>query len=124
MRVLVVDDNEDIRFLVRTILQGEGHEVVEAGSGLQALRTLEETQPSFSVVLLDVQMPDMTGWDVLRQIRFHAPLRDLPVVMCTVKDSETDHSIAERLDCDGYVTKPFDPGELVAAVTKAARPVT
>lgn len=119
MRVLVIDDNADIRHLLRSILQTDGHEVIEAGDGLEALQILEAEHETLSVVLLDVQMPDMTGWDVLRQIRFHAPMSDLPVVMCTVKSGEADFETAGRLECDGYVTKPFDPVELLATVAKA-----
>lgn len=119
MRVLVIDDNADIRHLLRSILQSDGHEVVEAGDGLQALQILEAEHESFAVVLLDVQMSDMTGWDVLRQIRFHAPMRDIPVVMCTVKSGEADFETAGRLEVDGYVTKPFDPVELLATVATA-----
>lgn len=119
MRILIVDDQEDVRLLLSFILKGAGHDVVEARDGRSALLALER-DPAIDVAVLDVQMPDMTGWEVLRAIRFDQSLHRLAVVMCTVKSGLPDLDAAWRLEADGYVTKPFEPVQLLSAVREAA----
>ena len=103
--ILVVDDDEDIRHLVSEVLRLAGFAVETAGSGVTALERLglEDTP---DLVLLDVQMPEMDGWDTLRAIRSMEALRDLPVVLCTVKAGTLDTSLGWSIGCDGYVPKP------------------
>jgi DNA-binding response OmpR family regulator len=115
--VLVVEDEPDIRFLIRQVLEANGISVREAPSGPAAIRTLaDEEEPLPHLVLLDVQMPNMDGWDTLAAIRVNPPTAGLPVVMCTVKSSPEDKVRGLELGCDGYVTKPFDMWELMAQV--------
>jgi len=113
-RVLVVEDAPDLRLLLRLVLQDDGLEVAEAGAGPDALVAMRR-EPA-DVILLDVQMPSMDGWDVLRTIRSDPRTADLPVVLCTVKGAPTDRARGWRLGCDGYVAKPFDIAEVVATV--------
>lgn len=113
--VLVVDDVPDIRFLVCQVLSLAGYDVEEAGSGPEALRRLAEPNPP-DLVILDVQMPDMDGWEALAALRAAPATADLPVILCTVKVGAPDTIRAWELGCDGYVTKPFRTAALVAEV--------
>jgi DNA-binding response OmpR family regulator len=114
-RVLVVDDDADIRLLVAELLRLTGYEVDTAASGVEALgRLADATRPD--LVLLDVQMPELDGWDTLRGIRADHGLRDLPVVLCTVKSGPVDTALGWTLGCDGYVVKPFAIDALVGEV--------
>jgi CheY-like chemotaxis protein len=104
MRVLVVDDQEDVRALLAVALTGEGLQVSLAASGPEALRAIAAgLRPH--LVLLDIQMPDMDGWEVLDRIRGVGD--DVPIVLCTVKASLADRQRAWEAGCDGYVIKPF-----------------
>ncbi|HVM21636.1 MAG TPA: response regulator [Egibacteraceae bacterium] len=108
MRVLVVDDEYDIRYLVQAAL--EHCEVLTAADGPSALALLRHAK--VDAVLLDVMMPGMDGFSVLRRIRADAQLRDLPVIMLTAKTGEHDHVQAFGDGADAYLTKPFGVDEL------------
>lgn len=111
--VLVVDDAMDLRLLMRMALQSVGHRVVDADGGVEAMEILERT-PELDVVVLDVQMPVVDGWEVLRHLRRHPVHRDVPVMMCTVKFSQEDLVRAFELGCDAYLSKPFDLDDLTS----------
>ncbi len=114
--VLVVDDAPDIRLLVREVLERSGFVVIEACSGPQALQSLAGPELP-DVVVLDVQMPDMDGWEVLSAVRRQRVTADLRVVLCTVKAGPADTLRAWELGCDGYLTKPFSIVDLADEVT-------
>jgi CheY-like chemotaxis protein len=114
--VLVVDDDPDIRTLLQIALEHDGHRVEAAASGTEGLAALRETVADRPVVVLDVQMPDLDGWQVLDQIREDEALRDLPVILCTVKASFDDLDRGWKAGCDGYLTKPFDIATVSAEV--------
>jgi DNA-binding response OmpR family regulator len=123
MRVLIVDDTDDVRSLLRVALSVAGFETMEASEGPAALHLLA-TQATPDLVLLDVQMPVMDGWQTLSQIRNSPATSTLPVIMCTVKSRTEDRVRGWELGCDGYLSKPFDIGELVELVRSvAARPI-
>lgn len=113
--VLVVDDDDDIRTLVAELLRLTGYEVETANSGVAALALLEGGLDP-DLVLLDVQMPELDGWDTLRGIRAVDALAELPVVLCTVKSGPVDTELGWSLGCDGYVVKPFAIDVLVTEV--------
>ena len=117
--VLVVDDAADIRLLVRTVLSRAGFAVVEAACGADALQ-LFDTQPLPDVVVLDVQMPDVDGWDTLAALRRRPEGEAVAVILLTVKSAEDDTVRAWRLGCDGFLTKPFSIFELSDEVTRVA----
>jgi two-component system OmpR family response regulator len=119
MRALIVDDQEDVRELLRVALAIEELDVTEASSGEEALRLIE-AGPVPDIVVLDIQMPLMDGWEVLARIREREETRDLPVIVCTVKASQLDVERGWRLGCDGYVTKPFTIDRLVGEVRRVA----
>jgi DNA-binding response OmpR family regulator len=112
--ILLVDDAQDIRLLVKAVLQRAGHEVSEADSGTAALAAL--TDPPPDAVILDIQMPGLDGWETLTRIRADDVSGDVPVLMCSVKASPEDNARAWELGCDGYLTKPFNITELVQQI--------
>lgn len=114
--VLIIEDEADVRFLIRKVLDANGIETQEASNGPAALGMLTGDEPLPDLVLLDVQMPNMDGWDTLAAIRDNPVTANLPVVMCTVKGDRGSKIRGLELGCDGYVTKPFDMWELTAQV--------
>jgi DNA-binding response OmpR family regulator len=113
-KILVVDDEADLVEIVRVNLEGAGYEVAGARNGVEGLRLLKEKRPD--LVILDVLMPELDGWEVLRRIRRDRLTAATPVVMLSSLDE--DDAILRGLD-DGaveYVTKPFQPENLVASV--------
>jgi DNA-binding response OmpR family regulator len=110
-RILVVDDDSDIRGLVRELLDRRGFAVTEAKDGQEALRRVFEERPD--LVILDVAMPGLDGWATLERIR---ELSDVPVVMLTAKATELEKTRGLRAGADDYVTKPFGRQELLARI--------
>jgi DNA-binding response OmpR family regulator len=114
--VLAVDDDEDIRTLVRDLLVRAGYRVTEAKNGRAALRMLYDERPD--IVLLDVSMPELDGWSTLERIR---ELSDVPVVMLSALGAELEKVRALRAGADDYITKPFGRQELLARVESVLR---
>ena len=114
--VLIVDDEPRIIRFVQINLEMEGFRVIEAGDGLQALDQVREKMPD--IVLLDVMMPEMDGFETLRMIR---ELSTVPVIMLTVRSSEDDKVRGLDLGADDYITKPFSPRVLVSRVRAVIR---
>ena len=114
LRALVVDDQPDVRLLVRWVLEATGFAVAEAESGPAALEALSGGALA-DLVVMDVQMPQMDGWDTLQAIRANPATADLPVLMCTVKARPEDEARGWERGCDGYVAKPFIVTDLAAA---------
>ena len=110
-RILVVDDDDDIRGLLRTLLERAGHEVVEAPDGRSGLRELFAGSPD--LVILDVAMPGLDGWATLERIR---EVTDVPVLMLTARDAELERVRGLQGGADDYVVKPFGRQELVPRV--------
>jgi DNA-binding response OmpR family regulator len=115
-RILVVDDEARMRRFVRMNLELEGFDVLEAENGLVALERVREDMPD--LVLLDVMMPDLDGFETLERIRRTS---SVPVIMLTVKGDEEDRIRGLDLGADDYVTKPFSPRELVSRIRAVLR---
>jgi DNA-binding response OmpR family regulator len=118
--VFVVDDDPDIRALLQIALERDGHRVDAAPNGTAGLAALRERRAGPPVVILDVQMPDLDGWQVLGEIRRDDSLRDLAVILCTVKASPDDLERGWRTGCDAYLTKPFDISAISNEVSSLA----
>lgn len=115
-RILVVDDEPDIRSMVRLVLELEGYQVIEAGSGEQALELLMEARPD--VLLLDIRLPGIDGWEVLDRIG-DAPQEPRPgVVIISAHNTATAPARAAELGCD-FLAKPFTPDDLTKAIIKS-----
>ena len=112
MKALVVDDAPDVRLLADMVLSMAGFTVTAASSGSEALRKLESGDLP-DIVLLDVQMPDVDGWETLSRVREDPRTAELPIVLCTVKGLPEDSLKGWSLGCDGYLGKPFDINGLV-----------
>jgi DNA-binding response OmpR family regulator len=116
-RILVVDDEPDLRRMLRRYLQAEGFDVAEAADGDAALsRTRGAAAPD--LIVLDIGMPGMDGFAVLQEIR---KISDVPVIMLTARAEEVDRVVGLTIGADDYVTKPFSPRELVARVRAVLR---
>ena len=115
-RVLVVEDDDDVRLMVRAAIERAGMEVVEARDGREALRRFYETEPG--VVVLDIRMPELDGWQVLERIR---ELSDTPILVLSANDSELDTVRGLREGADDYLTKPFGRQELIARIEALLR---
>src|ERR671935_334059 len=110
-RVLVIDDDDDIRSLVAELLQRAGLEVEQAADGRSGLRAFHQSQPD--LVVLDVSMPDLDGWQTLERIR---DLSDVPVMMVTARAAELERVRGLQAGADDYLVKPFGRQELVARI--------
>ena len=106
-RVLVVDDEPDVLLLCRVNLEFEGYEVLEASDGVEAMSRVRERRPD--VILLDVMMPRMDGWQVLTELKADDALKDIPVVMLTAKVQDQDQIRGWSSGASEYITKPFSP---------------
>ena len=118
-RVLVVEDEPDVAELIRFNLHKEGYEVTVLGNGGDAIRHAREGQPD--VVLLDIMVPQLNGWEVCRRLKQDPDTRRIPVIMVTGRVDEGDKVLGFELGADDYVTKPFSPRELVARVRAVTR---
>ncbi len=116
-RVLVVDDEDNIRFLLRTALAHTGYDVFEAGSGREAITAVAKHQPD--VILLDVMMPDFDGFEVLRRIRSTGV--ETPVIFLTARDSTADQVAGLNGGADDYIAKPFSLEAVLARVNAQLR---
>lgn len=114
--ILVVDDEPAIVRLTRATLQADGYAVITADRGAQAIDLLSEEHPD--LVLLDLMMPEMDGFETLRRMR---SITSVPVIMLTARGSDTDKLKGFESGVDDYITKPFNPDELVARVTAVLR---
>lgn len=108
--ILAADDNQQIRMLVKAALRSLGHDLLEAGDGEQALELAIRHTPD--LVLLDVNMPKLDGWEVLRFLRQRPETANLRVMMLTTAAQKPDLEHGKQLGCNDYVIKPFSPAEL------------
>jgi DNA-binding response OmpR family regulator len=115
-KILIVDDEKSIRNLVRSYLEAEGFEVLEAENGTEAIRLMRVSTPD--LVVLDVGMPVLDGIEALREIRTFS---DVYVVMLTARSEEVDKLIGLSVGADDYLTKPFSPRELIARIKAVLR---
>ena len=118
-RILVVDDEPEIVKAIRTNLEMEGYEVLEAYNGPDALRIAREERPDLMV--LDVLMPEMDGWEVLEKMRADPEFRDTPVIMLTALAQAHDIARSWEVGADSHLVKPFDPLELITLVKRLLR---
>jgi len=120
-RILVCDDSEQIRRLIRVNLELDGYDVTEAVDGQEALEILQDiTLPLPDVITVDVVMPRRDGWWMVSAIRADPRLAHLPIIMVTASAQEADRAQAERADVDEFVAKPFDPDELLEKIEALA----
>ena len=117
IKILVVDDESRMRKLVRDFLEREGFEVLEAGDGMEAMEIFYE-EKEIALIILDVMMPKMDGWQVCREVRQSSKV---PIIMLTARSEERDELQGFDLGIDEYISKPFSPKILVARVEAVLR---
>src|SRR3989454_7613121 len=118
-RVLVVEDEQDVAELIRYNLTKEGYDVLLVDNGADALTRARERRPE--VILLDIMVPQLNGWEVCRRLKQDPETRGIPVIMVTGRVEEGDKVLGFEMGADDYVTKPFSPRELVARIRAVAR---
>jgi two-component system, OmpR family, phosphate regulon response regulator PhoB len=118
-RVLVVEDEPDIRDLLAFHLERDGYQVTRAATGPEALRQLRAVPPD--LVILDLMLPEMDGLEVCRRLRAEPATAALPVIMLTAKGDEVDRVVGLEIGADDYVVKPFSPKEMLARVRAVLR---
>jgi DNA-binding response OmpR family regulator len=114
--ILIADDDASIRELARMYLEKEGYGVETAVNGAQALVKIKESKPA--LLVLDLMMPEMDGWEVTHRVRGEG---NLPILMLTARDDDIDKIVGLEMGADDYLTKPFNPRELVARVRAILR---
>ncbi|OQY28471.1 MAG: hypothetical protein B6244_06885 [Candidatus Cloacimonetes bacterium 4572_55] len=115
-KVLIVDDEAHIRDILKLRLQIAGFKTVDANCGKQAIKIIPKENPD--LVILDVMMPDIDGWEVCRYIRNQPEVAHVLIVMLTAKNEIRDRELGIQVGVNGYVTKPFSPNELVERIRK------
>ncbi len=117
--ILVIDDDHQIVRLLRSYLEQSGYQVLTAYDGETGLRLARTERPD--LMLLDLMLPDRDGWDITRTIRSEIDLAGMPIIMLTARVEDTDRIIGLELGADDYITKPFNPREVVARVRAVLR---
>jgi len=115
-RILLVDDERDLVFYTKLFLEEKGYEILEAYDGRQALDVLEQQTPD--LVILDVAMPRLSGWDVLRIMQDDDRMKDIPVLMLTARSEDADKAKGWTLGVTWYQTKPFELDELALVIER------
>jgi len=113
-KILVIEDNEDNRRIVRDLLTSAGYEVIEAVTGQEGVTAAETQGPE--LILMDIQLPDFDGYEATRRIKANPALSAIPIIAVTSYALSGDDVKAFEAGCDAYVTKPFSPRELLAKI--------
>ena len=113
-RILVVEDQEDNRQIMRDLLVASGYELVEATTGEEGLALAERERPD--LILMDIQLPGLDGYEVTRRIKSNPALKHIPIIAVTSYALSGDDQKAYAAGCDGYVTKPYSPRLLLAKI--------
>jgi two-component system, cell cycle response regulator DivK len=117
-RILVVEDQEDNRRILRDLLAHAGYDVIEVGDGEQALIAVAEHHPD--VILMDIQLPLLDGYEATRRIKANPALKHIPIIVVTSYALGGDETKARAAGCDAYVAKPYSPRALLAKIREYA----
>jgi two-component system alkaline phosphatase synthesis response regulator PhoP len=118
-RILVVDDDKEVVRLMRGYLEQSGYEVLVAYNGQTAMRIIHHDRPD--LVLLDLMLPDQDGWDITRAVRSDPSIQHTPIIMLTARVTDADKIVGLEIGADDYVTKPYNPREVVSRVRARLR---
>ena len=113
-RILIVEDQEDNRMIMRDVLSAAGYELIEAVNGKDGISRAQSDRPD--LILMDIQMPVLDGYEATRQIKADPNLKSTPIIAVTSYALSGDEAKARAAGCDGYVSKPFSPRQLLARV--------
>ncbi len=120
-KLMLVDDERDLVLATKLYLEGEDYEVIPAYDGQEALRLVADPRTRPDLILLDVTMPRLSGWDVLRALKNDPRTAGIPVVMLTASTQDADKARGWKLSVDFYQTKPFDPKDLALVIQRVLR---
>src|SRR5262245_40972457 len=115
-RILIVEDQEDNRTILRDVLSTAGYELIEALNGKDGVRLAKSERPD--LILMDIQLPEMDGYEATKQIKSFAELKTIPIIAVTSYALSGDEPKARAAGCDGYIAKPYSHRELLAEVRK------
>lgn len=115
-RILIVEDEKELVELITFRLEGEGFHVLTAFDGVEALATVEKERPD--LILLDILMPKMNGYEVCRRLKADERYRDIPIIYLTAKAQEEEMKAAIEMGADAYIAKPFEPADLIGTINK------
>lgn len=118
-KILSAEDSPATQKFISFTLKYKGYEVVTANDGIEALEKL--SQDKFDLIILDIMMPRMNGLEVLKEVKTKTPFKDIPIVMLTSEKGDADRQKALELGATNFLTKPFQPPELIAAVEAALK---
>ena len=118
--VLIVDDSISLREMIADMLRKNGVNVISAGDGQEALEQIEKIN-QLDLVVLDIVMPRMNGYDLCRHIKKHPKTQNVPIVMCSSKSEEFDRYWGIKQGADAYIAKPFHPQELISTIKQLLR---
>ena len=113
-RILIVEDQEDNRMIMRDVLSSAGYDLIEAVNGEDGVKLAHSERPD--LILMDIQLPMIDGYEATRRIKGSAELKSIPIIAVTSYALSGDQATARAAGCDGYVSKPFSPRELLARV--------
>ncbi len=113
-KILIVDDRFEVVELVKVTLEGEGYQTIDASDGREALEKIGKEKPD--LILLDIIMPKMDGFEVLRNLKDDSNTKDIPVIMLTAKGQKVDRQKGEDLGAQDYIIKPFSPSHLLRKI--------
>jgi two-component system cell cycle response regulator DivK len=113
-RILIVEDQEDNRMIMRDVLSSAGYDLIEAVNGEDGVKLAHSQRPD--LILMDIQLPIIDGYEATRQIKGSTMLKSIPIIAVTSYALSGDQAKARAAGCDGYVSKPFSPRELLARV--------
>jgi CheY-like chemotaxis protein len=119
-KVLVIDDEPAIRKLIKVILEGEGYRILGLDASRKAPASVQEGKPD--LIILDLMMPEVDGYEILEMLKKDPETRDIPVIVLTVRSLPEDREKARSLGADMYITKPFEPSDLIKAVNSFFAP--
>jgi two-component system cell cycle response regulator DivK len=112
--ILVIEDQEDNRRIMRDLLTTKGYDVIEAVDGLEGVKTAEAERPD--LILMDIQLPGIDGYEATRRIKANPEIRSTPIIVVTSYALSGDDDKAFQAGCDAYLAKPFSPRELLAKI--------
>ena len=113
--ILVVDDEEDTRKALKLILELEGYDVITASNGKECLKRLNN---NVNLILLDIMMPVLDGWGVVTKMKTNQKLKNIPIIMLTVKSGKEDYDKAKSFKVEDYIVKPFETDRLISKVKR------
>jgi two-component system cell cycle response regulator DivK len=119
-RILVVEDQEDNRRIIRDLLESVGYQLIEAVDGAEGVRLAQSERPD--LILMDIQLPELDGYEATRRIKAEPELRAIPIVVVTSYALSGDDAKAKAAGCDAYVAKPFSPRQLLATIRQFLPP--